>query len=460
MSNSNNDFLKNSSLDKEKKAEELRNEILTLVSEYAQISHSVPLFTATKPKVPTSGRVYDDNELKMLVSSSLDFWLTSGRFNTEFEKQLAKFLGINFAITTNSGSSANLLAMTALTSELLGDRALKQGDEVLSVAASFPTTVNPILQNNLVPVFVDIEIPTYNINPDLIESAISEKTKAIMLAHTLGNPFNLDVVMKIATTYKLWVVEDCCDALGSIYDGKLVGTFGDIGTASFYPAHHITMGEGGALFTNNPKLKRAIESFRDWGRDCYCAPGVNNTCGKRFEWQLGDMPYGYDHKFIYSHLGYNLKLTDMQAAVGLAQLEKLPKFIEKRKSNFRWLMNRLKHLQEYLLLPQATENSDPSWFGFPILIKENAPFTLNDVNFYLTTHGVDTRPIFAGNIIRQPYFQNKKYTKVGELKNTDLMMDRTFWIGVYPGLTEEMMEYVAKTIENFINEKISKYTPE
>ena len=453
MNYQNEDILKNPALDKDKRAEELRMKILDLVSEYAQISHVSPPFVSGKSKVPTSGRVYDDNELKTLVASSLDFWLTAGRFNAEFEKKLAEFLGVNFVITTNSGSSANLLAMSALTSELLGDKALKPGDEVLGVAASFPTTVNPILQNNLVPVFVDIDIPTYNIDSELIENAISDKTKAIMLAHTLGNPFNLDIVMEIATKYNLWVIEDCCDALGSTYNGKLVGTFGDISTASFYPAHHITMGEGGAVFTNNPNLKRAIESFRDWGRDCFCAPGQNNTCGKRFEWKLGDMPYGYDHKFIYSNLGYNLKLTDMQAAVGLAQLQKLPKFIEKRKNNFRWLMNRLKHLEEYFLFPEATKNSEPAWFGFPIMIKENAPFTLNDINFYLTSHGVDTRPIFAGNIIKQPYFLNKKYRKVGELKNTDIMMNRVFWIGVYPGLTEDMMEYVVKTIEEFINLK-------
>ena len=404
--------------------------------------------------VPCSGRVYDDDEIQMLTSASLDFWLTAGRFNHEFEKKLARFLGINFVTTTNSGSSANLLALSALTSEKLGPRALQPGDEVIGVAASFPTTVNPIIQNNLIPVFVDIEIPTYNINPKLIENAITEKTKAIMLAHTLGNPFDLSEIMQIAKEHDLWVIEDCCDALGSKFDGKMVGTFGDISTLSFYPAHHMTMGEGGAVLTNDPLLNRIVGSIRDWGRDCYCEPGISNTCGKRFQWNFEGLPEGYDHKFIYSHLGYNLKITDMQAAVGLAQLKKVEKFINKRKENFQWLKEHFKEFEEYFILPKETKNSDPSWFGFPLTIRDNAPFSLNELNGYLFSHNVDTRPIFTGNIIKQPYFKNKNFRIVGNLNNTDNIMTHTFWIGVYPGLTIEMMEYVIKTMRDFIEFKV------
>jgi len=446
------EFLQNSNLDHSDKANLLRSKILELVKEYSKISHPKRSFEEAKPNVPVAGKVYDFQDLQMLVSSSLDFWLTSGRFNDEFEKQLSKFLGVNFVITTNSGSSANLLALASLTSHMHGDRALNPGDEVITAAAGFPTTVNPIIQYGLTPVFVDVEIPTYNVSPKSIEDAITDKTKAIMIAHTLGNPFDAETISKIAKENNLWLIEDCCDALGSTINQKLVGTFGDIGTLSFYPAHHITMGEGGAVFTNNPTLKKIIESFRDWGRDCFCPTGKNNTCGKRFCWQLGELPFGYDHKFIYSHVGYNLKISDMQAAVGLSQLQKLTSFIETRKKNFTWLHKRLQTVKEFFILPEATQDSKPSWFGFPLTIRENAPFHKNELTQFLSENGVDTRPIFAGNMTKQPYFQNLKYRKNEELKNADLIMNNSFWIGVYPGLDEKMMEYVAKTIEKFVSD--------
>jgi len=446
------EFLQNSNLDHSDKANLLRSKILELVKEYSKISHPKRSFEEAKPNVPVAGKVYDFQDLQMLVSSSLDFWLTSGRFNDEFEKQLSKFLGVNFVITTNSGSSANLLALASLTSHMHGDRALNPGDEVITAAAGFPTTVNPIIQYGLTPVFVDVEIPTYNVSPKSIEDAITDKTKAIMIAHTLGNPFDAETISKIAKENNLWLIEDCCDALGSTINQKLVGTFGDIGTLSFYPAHHITMGEGGAVFTNNPTLKKIIESFRDWGRDCFCPTGKNNTCGKRFCWQLGELPFGYDHKFIYSHVGYNLKISDMQAAVGLSQLQKLTSFIETRKKNFTWLHKRLQTVKEFFILPEATQDSKPSWFGFPLTIRENAHFHKNELTQFLSENGVDTRPIFAGNMTKQPYFQNIKYRKNEELKNTDLIMNNSFWIGVYPGLDEKMMEYVAKTIEKFVSD--------
>ncbi len=444
------EFLSNPEMDVEQESVKLRSKILELVGEYSQITHKSRDFQPGKSPIRCAGRVYGSEEVEMLVSASLDFWLTTGRFNDKFEKELEKFLGINFVSTNNSGSSANLLALTSLTSSEFGDRALKPKDEVISVAACFPTTVNPIIQNNLIPVFVDIEFPTYNIDPNLIENAITEKTKAIMLAHTLGNPFDLDTVMRLAKKHNLWVIEDCCDALGSKYNGKNVGTFGDVGTASFYPAHHITTGEGGATFTNNAKIKRSIEAFRDWGRDCFCAPGVNDTCGKRFCQNFEGLPEGYDHKFIYSQIGYNLKFTDMQASVGLSQLERIDYFISKRKEHFKWLSDSFHSLEEYFVLPEATKNSDPAWFGFPLLIKENAPFLLNELNSFLSLHGVDTRPIFAGNITKQPYFKNIEHKIVGDLRNTDILMNRSFWIGVYPGLTEEMLEYVFKTIKEFV----------
>jgi len=447
-------LLENSKLDSSEKASELRKQILQLVAEYSKISHVKRPFIEGESFVPYSGKVYDELEIQMLTSASLDFWLTIGRFNDEFEKQLSEFLRVNFVLTTNSGSSANLLALTSLTSKQLGDRALKPGDEVLTVAAGFPTTVNPILQNNLIPVFVDVDIPTYNIDPSLIEDAISEKTKAIMIAHTVGNPFNLDEVMSVAKKHDLWVVEDCCDALGATYKDRLVGTYGNISTLSFYPAHQITMGEGGAVFTNDPKLKRAVESFRDWGRDCFCAPGKNNTCGKRFEWKLGELPYGYDHKYIYSEVGYNLKITDMQAAVGLAQLQRLSLFVEKRRHNFALLRTYLKKFEEFLILPEATANSNPSWFGFPIIVKKESPFTRDELVLYLARMNVDTRPIFTGNVVRQPYFENKNYRVSGSLTNTDIIMNQCFMVGVYPGLDDRMIKYIATKFEEFIKNYI------
>jgi CDP-4-dehydro-6-deoxyglucose reductase, E1 len=428
---------------------ELRNKILDLVGEYADSFHAPKPFSPGSSVIPASGKVFGAQELRFLVDASLDFWLTTGRFNDAFEKRLAEFIGVRHVLTTNSGSSANLLAFSALTSPQLGERALRPGDEVISVAAGFPTTVNPIIQHGMVPVFVDVDIPTYNIDPALIEAAISDKTRAIMLAHTLGNPYNLDAVTRLARKYNLWLIEDCCDALGSTYDGKLVGTFGDIGTLSFYPAHHITMGEGGAVFTNNSDLKRIVESIRDWGRDCYCQPGKDNTCGKRFGWQLGSLPFGYDHKYTYAHVGYNLKITDMQAAVGLAQLDRLDGFIRDRKRNYAGLRERLAGLEEFLILPEATPKSDPSWFGFPITLRESAGVTRVDLMGYLNQYQIGTRLLFAGNLTRQPYFQNLKYRVSGQLVNTDIVMNDTFWLGVYPGVTDSMLDYVSGQLATF-----------
>ena len=431
----------------------LRQKILELVEEYALLAHQRPGFEAGISPVPISGRVYGPEDVRTLVDASLDFWLTSGRFNEAFESRLAQFLGIKFVSTANSGSSANLLAVSALTSPLLGERALKPGDEVITAAASFPTTVNPILLYGLVPVFVDIDIPTYNSPAKKIAEAITKKTRSIVLAHTLGNPFELNAVMELARKHNLWLIEDCCDALGSTYHEKLVGSFGHIGTLSFYPAHHITMGEGGAVFTANPKLKRIIESFRDWGRDCYCDPGKDNTCGKRFEWQLGNLPKGYDHKYIYSHAGFNLKITDMQAAVGLAQLDHLEGFISTRKQNFGFLKSRLKKLEDAFILPEATPQSDPAWFGFPITIREDAKFERNELLGYLDQNKIATRLLFSGNITQQPYFEGRNYRISGELKNTNLVMKNTFWLGIYPAITEEMLDYTVSILEKFVREK-------
>lgn len=444
------DFFKNAVLDKTSTASALRNKIFQLVEQYFALSHKNKTFVPNQTLVPTSGKVYDEKEMQLLISASLDFWLTTGRFNAEFEKQLANFTGLRTALTTNSGSSANLLALSALTSKQLGNDAIKPDDEVITVAAGFPTTVNPIIQNNLIPVFVDVQIPTYVIDPTQIEDAITTNTKAIVVAHTLGNPFDISKVSAIAEKYDLWLIEDCCDALGSTYDGKHVGSFGDLATLSFYPAHQITMGEGGAVLTNNPKLKNIVESFRDWGRDCFCAPGMSNSCGKRFGWKLGDLPAGYDHKYTYSNIGYNLKITDMQAAIGLAQLQKLPEFIRKRKNNFQILKDNLKPVSKFLVLPESTEKSDPSWFGFPITISEQASFSREDLIFFLMHHKIDTRPIFAGNLTKQPYLKNVSYKQVGNLINTDIIMNRSFWLGVYPGLTQEMLEHVSNTIIYFI----------
>jgi CDP-6-deoxy-D-xylo-4-hexulose-3-dehydrase len=430
--------------------EKLRKQIAVLVDQYAAIEFSPKVFEPGQTVIPPSGKLIGSEELKNMVDASLDGWLTTGRFNEQFEKRLAEFIGVNHAITVNSGSSANLVAFSTLTSPKLGDRAIKQGDEVIGVAAGFPTTVNPIIQFGAIPVFVDVDKYTHNIDATKIEAAISPKTKAIMLAHSLGNPFNLDVVTALCKKYNLWLVEDCCDALGTTYKGQMVGTFGDIGTLSFYPAHHITMGEGGAVFTNNLELKQIAESFRDWGRDCYCPPGKDNTCGKRFCWKLGNLPEGYDHKYTYSHLGYNLKISDMQAACALAQLEKASAFIQARKDNFKFLKDRLSTCEEFLQLPVVTEDSDPSWFGFPITVKEGSPVSRLDLTTYLDQNKIGTRLLFAGNLTRQPYMVDANYRVSGELTNTDNVMNNTFWIGVQPALTKEMLEFTVGKIEAFL----------
>jgi CDP-6-deoxy-D-xylo-4-hexulose-3-dehydrase len=430
--------------------DKLRKQIAVLVDQYAAIEFAPKAFDPGQTIVPPSGKVIGAEELKNMIDASLDGWLTTGRFNEQFEKRLAEFIGVKYAITVNSGSSANLVAFSTLTSPKLGDRAIMRGDEVIGVAAGFPTTVNPIIQFGAVPVFVDVDKHTHNIDASKIEAAISPKTKAIMLAHSLGNPFNLDVVTALCKKYNLWLVEDCCDALGTTYKGQMVGTFGDIGTLSFYPAHHITMGEGGAVFTNSYELKQIAESFRDWGRDCYCPPGKDNTCGKRFCWKLGNLPEGYDHKYTYSHLGYNLKITDMQAACALAQLEKAPTFIQARKDNFKFLKERLSSCEEFLQLPEATEDSDPSWFGFPITVKEGCPVSRNELTAYLDQNKIGTRLLFAGNLTRQPYMENATYRISGDLANSDNVMDNTFWVGVQPALTREMLEFVASTIETYL----------
>lgn len=432
------------------KAQALRQQILALVEQFHDEAYPKQEFVPGQSAVPVSGRVYDGSDISTLVDSSLDFWLTTGRFAEEFEKSFASFVGTRHALLCNSGSSANLLALSALTSAKLKERQLRPGDEVVTVAAGFPTTVNPIVQNNLVPVFVDIELGTYDPLPERLAEAIGPKTRAIMIAHTLGNPFNIQAVQALAKEHELWLIEDNCDALGSKYDGRLTGTFGDLATVSFYPAHHITMGEGGCVLTNSGPIKSLVESFRDWGRDCWCAPGVSDTCGKRFEWQLGDLPYGYDHKYIYSHVGYNLKATDMQAAVGVSQLKKLPGFIETRKKNWKFLKNGLQPYQDYLILPEATENSDPSWFGFLITLTEKAPFSRPELVRFLESRRIGTRQLFAGNLTRQPAYKEIPHRIVGDLSNTDIAMTNSFWVGVYPGLDEQMLQYVVDSIGAFI----------
>lgn len=428
----------------------LREQIAKLVYDYAGKALASKEFIPGETPIPPSGKLLGSEELLAMVDASLDGWLTTGRFNDEFEQKLAKFLGVKHAITVNSGSSANLIAFSTLTSPKLGSRAIKKGDEVIGVAAGFPTTVNPILQFGAVPVFVDVELATYNIDVGKIEEAITEKTKAIMLAHTLGNPYNLGVVTELCKKYNLWLIEDCCDALGSTFKDRNVGTFGDLGTLSFYPAHHITMGEGGAVFTNNDELRMIAESFRDWGRDCYCRPGMDNTCGKRFCWKLGSLPEGYDHKYTYSHLGYNLKITDMQAACGLAQLGKAEFFIKRRKENFSFLKSQLSSCEEFLILPEATPDSDPSWFGFPITLRDNAPVSRVDLLTYLDQRKIGTRLLFAGNLTRQPYMQHQRFRVSGSLDNTDTVMNQTFWIGVQPALTEDMLAFTARSIESYL----------
>ena len=429
--------------------EQLREQIVALVRQYGALDSQPRPFEPGVTTVPPAGKVVGAPEMELMVEASLDAWLTTGRFNDQFEAKLAKLIGVQHLITVNSGSSANLVAFNTLTSPKLGARAIQPGDEVIGVAAGFPTTVNPIIQFGAVPVFVDVELGTYNIDVTKLEAAIGPKTKAIMLAHTLGNPYNLDVITALCKKYRLWLIEDCCDALGSTYRGQMVGTFGDIGTMSFYPAHHITMGEGGAVFTNSAELKMIAESFRDWGRDCYCPPGKDNTCGKRFCWKLGTLPEGYDHKYTYSHLGYNLKITDMQAACGLAQIDRAAGFIQARKDNFAYLKERLQSCAEFLILPEATEGSDPSWFGFPMTLKPEANASRVDLLTYLDQYKIGTRLLFAGNLTRQPYMIGRHYRVSGDLTNTDRVMNDTFWVGVYPGLSRAMLDYVVDRLETF-----------
>lgn len=427
------------------KAEELRAQILALVAEYQAEAFPPGIFVAGESPIPVSGKVFDALEMQYLVDSGLDFWLTTGRFAEDFQKIFSRWWGVRNTILVNSGSSANLIAIACLTAPQLGEKALRPGDEVITVAAGFPTTLNPILQNNLVPVFIDVEIPTYNVDINLLEQAFSPKTRAILLAHTLGNPFNLAVVSEFAKQHNLWLIEDCCDATGATYAGQKVGTFGQLATVSFYPAHHLTMGEGGAVLTSHPKLKTLAESFRDWGRDCWCDPGKDNTCGKRFEWQLGELPPGYDHKYTYSQIGYNLKATDMQAAVGLAQMQKLEGFIARRRENFAYLQAGLADLTEFFILPQATPASDPSWFGFPIAVRPTAPFTRNQVIAGLEAQKIATRLLFGGNLVRQPAYRHSQYRIASTLEKTDFVMNQVFWIGVYPGLTTQMLDFVIET---------------
>lgn len=426
-----------------------RQEILEAVRRYGEKKLAPTAFIPGQSPVPVSGKVLGAEELVSLVDASLDGWLTTGRFNDAFEQKLAAYLGVPHALTCNSGSSANLLAVSALTSPLLGERALKPGDEVITAAAGFPTTVNPILQNNLVPVFVDSHIPTYNPLAESIAAAITAKTRAIVIAHTLGNPYDVAAVRALADQHGLWLVEDCCDALGSTFDGRKVGTYGHIGTLSFYPAHHITMGEGGAVFTADPTLKRILESFRDWGRDCWCHPGCDNTCGKRYDWQLGDLPAGYDHKYVYSHLGYNLKITDMQAAIGLAQLDRVDEFVAARKRNFADLHERLSGLQDCLILPEATPGSDPSWFGFPVTLRDDTSFDRVSLLRYLEQHKIATRLLFAGNLTRQPYMRGRNFHVAGGLDNADRIMNHTFWLGIWPGLEAQHLEFMAEKLRDF-----------
>lgn len=433
------------------KSEEIRKNILDLTKLYYTEKFAKQEFVKGKTKVNYAGRVFDENELINLVDSSLDFWLTEGRFSEEFSEKISEFLGISNVVLVNSGSSANLVAFSALTSQKLGERRLKPGDEVISVSAGFPATVTPIIQNGCIPMFVDVDIPTYNINVELMKKAISEKTKCIFLAHTLGNPFNLDVVMQIAKENNLWVIEDNCDAFGSKYDGKYTGTFGDISTISFYPAHHITTGEGGAVCTNNEILAKIIKSFRDWGRDCYCAGGENNTCGKRFSQQLGTLPYGYDHKYVYSEIGYNLKMTDMQAAIGAAQIDKLEHFCEKRKQNFNRYLEIFDKYEKYFILPKATAKSEPAWFSFIITLKENIPFKRDDITRYLNDNLIETRNLFAGNMVRQPAFINQNYRIAESLNNSDYIMNNTFFLGTFPGNDDIKLNYIEEVLDNYLS---------
>ena len=429
------------------RAEELRRQILHLVEGYAREAFPTErTFVPGETHVPVSGRVFDAADVQSLVDSSLDFWLTTGRFSDEFERKFARRFGVRFARLVNSGSSANLLAVSVLTSPTLGERQLKAGDEVITVAAGFPTTVNPIIQNRAVPVFVDVQLGTYNADISQLEEALSPRTKAVIFAHTLGNPFDLEPVTSFARKHGLWLIEDCCDALGSTYMDRNVGTFGDLATVSFYPAHHITMGEGGCVLTDNPQLNRLVESFRDWGRDCWCAPGKDNTCGKRFDWQLGTLPCGYDHKYTYSHVGYNLKVTDMQAAVGVSQLAKLDRFIARRRENFATIKRGLESLQDIYLLPEATPDSNPSWFGFPLAAKPESGLKRDQITGFLESRRIGTRLLFAGNLTRQPAYKDTERRVIGDLRNTDYIMNNVFWIGVYPGLDDRMLSHVVDSL--------------
>ena len=429
------------------KADQLRSQILSLVAEYHQAAFAKRPFVPGESSIPYAGRVFDEREIRNLVDASLDFWLTTGRFAERFEREFAQWMEVRHCLLVNSGSSANLVALAALTSPRLGERRLRPGDEVITVAAGFPTTLNPILQNGLVPVFVDVTLPTYNVDTSQLEAALSPRTRAMIFAHTLGNPFDVSAVSSFARKHDLWLVEDCCDAVGSTYFGRKTGTFGDLATVSFYPAHHMTMGEGGAVLTNTPLLHTIAESFRDWGRDCWCEPGCDNTCGKRFGWQLGELPCGYDHKFTYSHIGYNLKLTDMQAAVGVAQLEKLDGFVEARRRNIRALREGLAGLEEFFVLPEATNGAEPSWFGFPVAVRAGAPFTRNQVTHYLETRKIATRLLFGGNLVRQPAYRDSQYRVVGSLSQTDIVMNQVFWIGVYPGIQGQILDYMLETMK-------------
>lgn len=432
---------------------EIRDKILQLTKEYYKEKFSSNDFIPGKTRVNYAGRVFDEKELVNLVDSSLDFWLTEGRYSEQFAEKISEFLCVQNVILVNSGSSANLIAFSALSSEKLGERRLKPGDEVISVAAGFPATVTPIIQNNCIPVFVDVDIPTYNIDVEMMQKAITEKTKCIFVAHTLGNPFNIDAVMKLAKKHHLWFIEDNCDAFGSKYDGKYTGTFGHLSTISFYPAHHITTGEGGAIVTNDEQLAKLVRSFRDWGRDCYCAGGENNTCGKRFSQQFGTLPYGYDHKYVYSEIGYNLKMTDMQAAVGAAQVDKLPMFCERRKENFKLYNKIFGKYEDYFILPEATPNSDPAWFSYIVTLKEGVPFKRDELTKYLNENLIETRNLFGGNLIRQPAFMNKNFRIAEHLNNSDYIMNNTFFLGTYPGNTNEKLDYIESIVDSFINKK-------
>jgi CDP-6-deoxy-D-xylo-4-hexulose-3-dehydrase len=432
---------------------QLRDQILDLAAEFCEEVFAPRPFVPGESPVPISGKVFDSAEMRLLVDSALDFWLTTGRFAERFEKEFARWCGVRDCVLVNSGSSANLLALSALTSPKLGDRRLRPGDEVITVAAGFPTTLNPILQNGLVPVFVDVAIPTYNVDATQLDAALSPRTRALFLAHTLGNPFDLAAVAAFAKSHNLWLVEDCCDAVGATYHGRKVGTFGSLATTSFYPAHHITMGEGGSVLTNDPALRALVESFRDWGRDCWCDTGKDNTCGKRFDWQFGDLPPGYDHKYTYSHIGYNLKMTDMQAAVGVAQLAKLDGFIDTRKRNFQALRAGLRDLEEFFILPEATPGSDPSWFGFPIAVRPEAPFSRNQATRYLEERKIGTRLLFGGNLVRQPAYKDSPRRVIGPLENSDFVMNRVFWIGVFPGITAAMVDYIVAVFQALCGRK-------